>query len=403
LLGVAGTTGFPNSALAAAFAADPLNESEPLPEDIRKRTEWTTVGCILKHLANDLACRGYVARSHESSKEEGKRELVAPFLMAAAAIVPEIRVHAEFNVNGTSAHGFVDWVLLFEAFCIVVVEVSFGSDLWQCCTYACMHACLYVSVVSHLNAPQIAACMLRFLAGKAQRSIWAVPGAVGSWDIICPWRVCNENHEETKGRGSFSTSSGLYSSSSDPFLLRMLLQPCLHANDYALSGCSLARVAVLSFTMWASHIDLPFCWHSHNWLLAVVLPEAIQGCTIYLLHQSQNWGMMCWIFWCLQVPSYGILTNGQNMQFYKYYTNDAGEKVMLESELIQVHISADTTWQEARKHVEPVVGRLVHILRAQAKAFQDSPEFKKQRVWRSAVGLNISYVCVELAWYIQYY
>lgn len=68
------------------------------------------------------------------------------------------------------------------------------------------------------------------------------------------------------------------------------------------------------------------------------------------------------------------------MQFYKYYTNEAGEKVMLESELIQVHISADTTWQEARKHVEPVVGRLVHILRAQAKAFQDSPEFKKQRV-----------------------
>lgn len=146
LLCVTGTTRFPESVLTAAFAADPLNESDPLPEDIQKRTQWTTVGCILKHLANDLACRGYVARSHESSKEEGKRELVAPFLMAAAAIVPEIRVHAEFSVDGTSAHGFVDWVLLFEAFCIVVVEVSFG--LRKCCMQVCMYVCLTLHVCS---------------------------------------------------------------------------------------------------------------------------------------------------------------------------------------------------------------------------------------------------------------
>lgn len=52
---------------------------------------------------------------------------------------------------------------------------------------------------------------------------------------------------------------------------------------------------------------------------------------------------------CSQVPSYGILTNGQNMQFYKYYTNAKGEKVLLESDMFPVFISADSTWQDARK------------------------------------------------------
>lgn len=125
LLGVTGTIAAPDSlAATAAFTADPLNGSDKLPEEITKRTRWTTVDCVLQHLANDLACRGFVSRTHETAKEQGKRELVAPFLMAAAAIVAEVQVHAEFNVDGTSAHGCVDWVMLYQAFCIVVVEAK---------------------------------------------------------------------------------------------------------------------------------------------------------------------------------------------------------------------------------------------------------------------------------------
>lgn len=120
LLGVTGPTAAHATNLVAAFAADPLVESEKLPSEIQNRTQWKTVGDVLQHLSNDLACRAYVARSHES----GKRELVAPFLMAAAAIVFGIQVHAEFGVDGTAAHGFVDWVMLYYGFCIVVVEVS---------------------------------------------------------------------------------------------------------------------------------------------------------------------------------------------------------------------------------------------------------------------------------------
>jgi hypothetical protein len=82
-----------------------------------------TVGDIMLHMGRDLALRCLEGHPGEDGKEATMRELISPIIFTAAALTEDIRVLAEYSVQGTRASGSIDWVLLFKHFSIVIVEV----------------------------------------------------------------------------------------------------------------------------------------------------------------------------------------------------------------------------------------------------------------------------------------
>ena len=107
------------------FICDEWKSQAVLSEALKACTSCDTVEELMAHLGRDLALR--CLEGHYSGlfgKEASKRELISPILFTAAALTEDMRVLANYRVQGTRASGSIDWVLLFRRFSIVVVEVS---------------------------------------------------------------------------------------------------------------------------------------------------------------------------------------------------------------------------------------------------------------------------------------
>lgn len=81
----------------------------------------------------------------------------------------------------------------------------------------------------------------------------------------------------------------------------------------------------------------------------------------------------------VQVPSYGILTNGYMYQFFKYYMDESNNKVLVQSRVQLLNIESAKSHKEALVAVITIVKRVVHILRAQVLAISQSRDLKKAR------------------------
>jgi hypothetical protein len=82
----------------------------------------------------------------------------------------------------------------------------------------------------------------------------------------------------------------------------------------------------------------------------------------------------------LQVPSFGILSNGLIYKFYKFDASDASNKRLVHSARLVLKLDKGITAADAQKEAAPVLGRLVHMIIQQKDAVLAMRDAKKPKM-----------------------
>ena len=82
----------------------------------------------------------------------------------------------------------------------------------------------------------------------------------------------------------------------------------------------------------------------------------------------------------LQVPSFGILSNGLVYKFYKFDASDASNKRLVHSTRLVLKLDKGITAADAQKEAAPILGRLVHMITQRKDAVLAMRDTKKSKV-----------------------
>ena len=81
---------------------------------------------VMELLYSNMAARIRLSADLAVFEQRSRRELISPVLFAAAALARthNLRIAAEYAVQGERAHGSIDWVYLYKHLAVVVCEAS---------------------------------------------------------------------------------------------------------------------------------------------------------------------------------------------------------------------------------------------------------------------------------------
>jgi hypothetical protein len=82
----------------------------------------------------------------------------------------------------------------------------------------------------------------------------------------------------------------------------------------------------------------------------------------------------------LQVPSFGILSNGLTYKLYKFDASDASNKRLVHSTRLVLKLDEGITAADAQKEAAPILGRLVHMITQQKDAVLAMRDAKKPKM-----------------------
>uniref|UniRef100_A0A6T5TRE9 Uncharacterized protein n=1 Tax=Chlamydomonas chlamydogama TaxID=225041 RepID=A0A6T5TRE9_9CHLO len=111
------------------FPLAPYNPSAEAKKVLQESLNLHTHADIVAHAGKEVALRCCMTNPEKYTKEASKREVISPVIFAAAAMAGDVRVEAEYDVNGTLGRGAVDYVIVYRNFSIVVVEGKLHDTL----------------------------------------------------------------------------------------------------------------------------------------------------------------------------------------------------------------------------------------------------------------------------------